>query len=285
MSLSELFSAIKARLSRQSKATKSLEEIIKDLENKVGNNKDLAILRGFSSFTKKTIAEILVPRADISVISAAATLEELSLLINNTNHTRTLVYEGEHDNVIGFVHIKDLYRVVSTGQNFVLKDLLRQPLSLPPSMKLLDALAAIQKEHVHIALVIDEYGSVDGIITIEDIVESLFGPIEDEHDQASIQYEVLDDHTVQAHARTKISDLEKAMGLTLKMPDEECETIGGLVLARSGHMVRVGAKVKLNNIVEAQVVDANLRSLKQIKLIVLQHSSKVQAELENEDII
>lgn len=246
----------------------STQELMAELKNRESDTEEHRILNNFSPFLSKTISEITIPRSNISDIRSDASLDEVSALINRTNHTRTLVYEKEHDNIIGFIHIKDLYRIVTGSRQLVMKELLRAPLSLPSSMKLLDALVAMQQGRIHIALVIDEYGSIDGIITIEDIIEALFGPIQDEHDQEEVGYSKIDDHNILTHGRVKVEDIEQLIGKKLKDADEECETISGLVLIRSGYMVTAGTKIKIAPEVEAQIIDASPRTIKQIKLVI-----------------
>lgn len=219
-------------------------------------------------FLNKTVSTIIIPRSYVVAINASSTIETIVHLINRTHHTRILVYEDELDNIIGFIHIKDVLNFLSQKSSHNIKTLIRKPLSVTSSMKLVDLLSLMKQERIHIAVVIDEYGGMDGIATIDDIIEVMIGPIDDEHDYNKVpNYQVIDDITYIVNARAKISEIENLININLRRDNEDCDTIGGLILARSGHMLAAGSILKINENVKIEVIDSDKRSIKQIKLI------------------
>lgn len=212
----------------------------------------------------------MIPRSDICAIHIDTSAGDLSKAIISDGHTRTLIYEDTLDNIVGFVHIKDLFEVIASKRTFNLKKLMRKPIISAPSMKLIDLLAEMQRLRTHIAVVVDEYGGTDGIATIEDIMEAIVGEIEDEHDDGKDDHSfiVVSDKEILTHARVEIEELEKVLALTLRNAEDDCDTIGGLVLARIGRMPKRGLIVDLSPNIKAEIVEASPRKLKKIRLII-----------------
>ena len=236
--------------------------------NKKVNLEEKDILHNFLKFSSKTVEDIMIPRSDISAVKHDISLEELNQVIVKFPHTRTLVYEDNLDNIIGFIHIKDIFKVLAKKQNFYLKKLLRKHIIAAHSMRLITLLQEMQKKRTHIAIVVDEYGGTDGIITSEDIVEEVFGRIDDEHDEklASDSYKILNSNTILSSGRVKVEELEALLNIKLKNDDDEFDTIGGLVLAKVGNVPVVGTKIEITNQIELEVIDATPRTLKKVKL-------------------
>ncbi|WP_395476780.1 hemolysin C [Rickettsia endosymbiont of Pantilius tunicatus] len=227
------------------------------------------ILANLLKLKGKTTEDIMVPRSDIAAIKLTTNIEELNESIKvKIPHTRTLIYDGTLDSIVGFIHIKDLFKALVTKQNFRLKKLIRKHIIAAPSMKLLDLLAKMRREKTHIAIVIDEYGGTDGLVTIEDVMEALVGRIDDEHDQKSEydNYKVINNSTIISNARVEVEVLEEIIGEKLKDDDDEFDTIGGLVLTKMGNVPAVGTKINVSENIEIEVTDANPRSLKQVKI-------------------
>ncbi|WP_341794609.1 hemolysin C [Rickettsia endosymbiont of Rhinocyllus conicus] len=273
--LRKLFSPIKSLFSN--KVPDDFFSVIKRLKT---NSQKMTldernILANLLKLKGKTIEDIMVPRSDIAAIKLTTNIEELNESIKvKIPHTRTLIYDGTLDNIVGFIHIKDLFKALVTKQNFRLKKLIRKHIIAAPSMKLLDLLAKMRREKTHIAIVIDEYGGTDGLVTIEDVMEALVGRIDDEHDQKSEydNYKVINNSTIISNARVEVEVLEEIIGEKLK-DDDEFDTIGGLVLTKMGNVPAVGTKINVSENIEIEVTDANPRSLKQIK-ITLKNSLK-----------
>jgi CBS domain containing-hemolysin-like protein len=226
------------------------------------------MIQNFHTFRDKTVEDAMIPRSDIVAVKNDVNLSVLTRVVSETHHTRTPVYEGTLDNIIGFVHIKDIFATITKNKTFILKDLIRKPIISTPSMKLNDLLILMKKQRTHIAIVVDEYGGTDGIVTIEDIIEELIGRIEDEHDSVleSDTYKIIDRNTIISSSRVEVEDIEKILGIKLKNPDDEFDTIGGLILAKVGTMPSRGTKIDLSEHVSVEVLDANPRTLKTVKL-------------------
>ncbi len=227
-----------------------------------------SILNNFLQFAGKTVEDVMIPRSDITAVTKNVTLEELKEVLIKFPHTRILVYEDNLDNIIGFIHIKDIFKIIAHKQDFKIQKVIRKPIIATPSMKLITLLTEMQTKRTHIAIVVDEYGGTDGITTIENIMEEIFGSIEDEHDEhlGSNNYKVLSPNTILASSRVKVEELEELLGVTLKNPNDECETISGLILAKTGNVPIIGTKINITEEVEAEVIDANPRTLKLVKL-------------------
>lgn len=234
--------------------------LIHDSEDEIVNNID--------NFSEKTVEDVMVPRSDIISVSHDATLEELSDLIIKHSHTRTLIYKERLDNIIGFVHIKDLFEVIAHSKKFVLKKLIRKHIVSPHSMKLIDLLAQMQVNRTHIAVVVDEYGGTDGIVTIEDIMEEIVGRIDDEHDidEDIDSYKILRPGLLVASARVEIEELENVIGVKLKTEHDEFDTIGGLVMAKVGNVPEKGDVIDLDDGVIVEIIESTPRTIKQMKI-------------------
>ncbi|MEM6338729.1 MAG: hemolysin family protein [Pseudomonadota bacterium] len=234
--------------------------LIHDSEDEIVNNID--------SFSEKAVEDVMVPRSDIISVSHDATLEELSDLIVKHSHTRTLIYKERLDNIIGFIHIKDLFEVIANSKKFILKKLIRKHIISPHSMKLIDLLAQMQVNRTHIAVVVDEYGGTDGIVTIEDIMEEIVGRIDDEHDidEDIDSYKILRPGLLVASARVEIEELENVIGVTLKSEHDEFDTIGGLVMAKVGNVPEKGDVIDLDDGVIVEIIESTPRTIKQMKI-------------------
>lgn len=226
------------------------------------------IVDNIDNFSEKTVEDVMVPRSDIISVSHDATLEELSNLIIKYAHTRTLVYKESLDNIIGFIHIKDLFEVIAHSKKFNLKKLVRKHIISPHSMKLIDLLAQMQVNRTHIAVVVDEYGGTDGIVTIEDIMEEIVGRIDDEHDidEDTDNYKILRPGLIVASSRVEIEELESVIGVKLKTRHDEFDTIGGLVMAKVGNVPEKGDVIDLDDGVIVEIIESTPRTIKQMKI-------------------
>ena len=238
----------------------SPKSLIHDSEDEIVNNID--------NFLEKTVEDVMVPRSDIISVSHNVTLKELSDSIVKHSHTRTLIYKESLDNIIGFIHIKDLFEVIAHSKKFILKKIIRKHIISPRSMKLIDLLAQMQVNRTHIAVVVDEYGGTDGIVTIEDIMEKIVGRIDDEHDidEDVDSYKILRPGLLAASARVEIEELENVIGVTLKFEHDEFDTIGGLVMAKVGNVPEKGDLIDLDDGVIVEIVESTPRTIKQMKI-------------------
>lgn len=231
-------------------------------------SQEQVIFTNFQEFGDKTVEDVMIPRADIIAVRDNTRLDDINQMVIKFSHTRMLVYNDTLDNIIGFLHIKDLFKVLAREENFNLRKLIRKPIISAPSMKLLDLLSEMQRKRTHIAIVVDEYGGTDGMVTIEDIMEEIFGRIDDEHDEKleSDNYKIINSTTILSNSRVEVEDLEKILGVRLKVEDDDFDTIGGLVLAKAGSVPPPGTKLDIAENVELEVIEASPRTLKSVKL-------------------
>ena len=220
------------------------------------------------------VEDVSIPKADIVAVFDKITKDELFDTFKNTALTRLPVYENTLDNPLGFVHFKDFILTSNSDDNvapFVVNKILRTLLFVPPSMSLGVLLAKMQAERTHMALVIDEYGGVDGLVTIEDLIEQVVGDIEDEHDEAN-QNEWLLEEPGQylATAKTSLRDFKEETGLDLtneaSIDAEEIDTFGGLVFILAGRVPVRGEIVPHPHGMEFEIVEADPRRVKKIRL-------------------
>jgi magnesium and cobalt transporter len=226
------------------------------------------IISNLKDFSQKTVEDVMIPRSDIASITIDSKIEDLCKSILEHGHTRTLIYKGSLDNIVGFIHIKDLFAVIAGARKVSLKKLIRKHIISPHSMKLIDLLAQMQINRTHIAVVVDEYGGTDGLVTIEDIIEEIVGRIDDEHDidEDENSYKIIRPGLIITSARVEIENIEEAMGISLGHEDEEIDTIGGLVMAISGCVPEKGDIIHINEQVVVEIIEATPRTIKQIKI-------------------
>lgn len=229
-----------------------------------------------------TVEDVMVPRADIVAVDSSATLTELSSTFKEAGHSRLPVYKETLDEPVGMVHIKDVLPYLmfdAKGRNGktypnkkVIQYIRRPVLFVPPSMLAQDLLKRMQARRSHMAIVVDEYGGTDGIVTIEDLIEEIVGEIDDEHDDIDPEIQIVtstNGRTVwEADARTDIDDFEKALGRDFATPDEEedVDTLGGLVFTLAGRVPERGEIIRHPDGIEFEVIDADPRRLKRLRI-------------------
>ncbi|MBM3594071.1 MAG: HlyC/CorC family transporter [Alphaproteobacteria bacterium] len=221
-------------------------------------------LRGITAY------DVMVPRADIMAIPESHSLAETIALIQTEGHSRYPVYRDGLDDIIGMVHIKDVFAAIGKDEKaFVLAEILRRPLFVVPSIPVLDLLLQMRQARVHMALVVDEYGGIDGLITIEDLVETIVGDISDEHDEIQAQ-QITErpDGALDLDARTPIAAFEEKLGNVLT--DEEraadIDTVGGLVFTLAGRVPAKGELVSHPSGLEFRILDADPRRIRRLRV-------------------
>ena len=212
-----------------------------------------------------------VPKVDIVAVPLDIGKDDLVAVFREHGFSRVPVYKGTLDHPQGLVLLKDLaltHGFGATGR-FSLKRLLRPVLYAPPSMPVGVLLQKMQRQRVHMALVIDEYGGVDGLVTIEDLIETVIGEIEDEHDEAEGPlWQEEKPGVFLAQANASLEEVERAIGIRLRTDedDEEIDTLGGIVFLRTGRVPARGEIVPHESGVEFEVVDADPRRIKRLRL-------------------
>ena len=227
--------------------------------------------RALGLLQSRRIDEIAVPKADIVSISEDATLKEVVDVFRSSTLTRLPVFHETLDEPIGLVHLKDLAlrHGFGQGKSFKMDKILRPLIYAPPSMPLSVLLQKMQAEHIHMALVIDEYGGVDGLVTIEDLLEQIVGEIIDEHDEEEADLWVEESPGVYlAHARAALKDIEEVAGVDL-LPDnldEEIDTLGGIVVMLAGRVPVQGEVICDDQGNEFEVIEADPRKIKRLRV-------------------
>lgn len=259
----------------------SLEEVIEEHDDtrRSLTDEERHMLVNILSFGQLRVDDIMVPRADVIAIEENASLEEVLRLYRSSAHSRMPIYRETLDDPIGMVHIKDVMGCLapldedaSRRPPFSLKTIRRDVLFAPPSMPALDLLVKMQTTRIHLALVIDEYGGTDGLVSIEDLVEQIVGEIEDEHDidegPALVRGE---DGTIDADARCPIEDLEEMIGLSLidHEAEDDVDTLGGLVFSLLGRVPLRGEMVRHPAGLEFEVREADPRRIKRMRVHLL----------------
>ncbi len=226
---------------------------------------------GLYALRKMRVDDVAVPQADIVAVPLDIGKDDLVAVFRKHGFSRLPVYKGTLDQPQGLVLLKDLalqHGFGATGR-FSLKRLLRPILYAPPSMATGVLLQKMQKERVHMALIIDEYGGVDGLVTIEDLIETVIGEIEDEHDEdESALWKEEEPGVILAQSAAPLEEIEAALGLALRSgeEDEEIDTLGGLVFQRSGHVPAKGEVITHENGVTFEILDADPRRIKRLRV-------------------
>jgi magnesium and cobalt transporter len=217
----------------------------------------------------RTAADVMVPRVDIVALDVETSFHEVVKLMVEQGHSRVPVYRETLDNVIGFVHAKDLLGPAAERREIKLPLILRKVLFVAPSVPILDLLVQMRQARTHIAMVADEFGGIDGLVTIEDLIEEIVGEIEDEHDVADEpRLAERADGTLIADARTPIEVLEEHQGVRLRPngEQEEVDTLGGLVSSLAGRVPKRGEVIAHPSGIEFEVLDADPRKIKRLRV-------------------
>ena len=229
---------------------------------------------GMLNLRRMRVEDVSIPKTDIIAAPLNASKKELVDTFRDSGLTRIPVYDGTLDTPIGIANLKDFalqHGFNGAGPDFNLRDMLRPLLFVPPSMPLGVLLQKMQAERIHMALVIDEYGGTDGLVTIEDLIEQVVGEIEDEHDIEEAKSWALERPGIYiAQARTALDDFEAEIGLKLtaheEIDEEEIDTLGGLVTLLAGHLPARGEVVSHPDGPEFEVVDADPRRIKRLRV-------------------
>jgi len=249
----------------------SLEELIEE-EEEISEQitpEERDLLMNLLRFGRLNAEDAMVPRPDIFAIEESAALDEVVEAIKKSGHSRMPVYRDTLDEVVGMVHIRDVMAFWGSTKNFDIETVMRPLLFVPQSMPVVDLLAKMRTSRLHMAVIVDEYGGTDGLVTIEDLVEEIVGEIEDEHDAAPAPIlSVSPEGIVEADARTEIEALESHFGLSLRDGelDEDIETMGGLVSRLAGRVPRRHDRLSHPAGLSFEIVDADPRRVKRVRV-------------------
>ena len=225
--------------------------------------KNLAGLRGI------TASDVMVPRVDIVSVAMSDDFNEIVKQLIKTNHSRVPVRNESLDDIVGILHIKDVLANLFLKEKQNIKSLLKKPIFVSPSISLLDLLYEMRIKRRHLALIVDEYGGIDGLVTIEDLVEELVGEIEDEHDLSSeCRLEKMEDGSIVVEARI-IIDLVEGFIQSIRKEDlnEEIETLGGFIVSIAGRVPVKGEVIKYSpSGLKFEILEADPRKVILVKL-------------------
>jgi CBS domain containing-hemolysin-like protein len=257
----------------------AVEEALRDREDRgeaiEGAHKDL-ILRA-ASFDRLKVADVMRPRADIVAVEIAATLGEAARVFSESQHSRLPLYGETLDDPQGFVHVRDVLSLLAPDENGAarakfsdrtLARIKRDILFVPQSMALATLFLKMQSSRSHLALVVDEYGGTDGLVSMEDLVEQIVGAIDDEHDEDARLVQERPAGAFEADGRASIDELESKLGVSLALPEHEDEfdTAAGLAVALAGRLPQRGEILHHPVGFDVEIIDADPRRVKRIRL-------------------
>jgi magnesium and cobalt transporter len=216
-----------------------------------------------------TADDVMIPRADIVAMRVDVTLDQAIDLIRNDGHSRLPVFREQLDDIVGMVHVKDVFAYVGRPEAFRLEAILRKPLMVAPQIPVMDLLLQMRQQRVHMALIVDEYGGIDGLVTIEDLVETITGDIADEHDDVEVpMLTERPDGTLDINARMPVEAFEEKMGPVLSEDerDADIDTVGGLVFTLAGRVPTKGELISHPSGIEFRILDADPRRIRRVRV-------------------
>ena len=248
----------------------TLEELIEEESSSLDeDNHERTLLRNVLGLRDITAWDVMVPRADIAAIDVKTPIPELVSEMVKLAHSRLPVYRNNLDEALGMVHIKDVLAHSNSSMKTALSDLIREVLFVSPTIRALDLLQEMRMTRRHLALVVDEFGGIDGLITIEDLVEEIVGEIIDEHDvEETTKILNQPDGSAIANARATIENLEDIFGPILSVEEkDEVDTIAGLIFFLTGRIAKRGEVIGHNSGLEFEILEADPRRLKTVRIL------------------
>ena len=226
------------------------------------------MLRNLLHFGEETAGDICVTRGDIIAVPSGISFDDLVRAFADAGHSRLPVYGESLDEVVGMIHIKDVFVAsVDPSRDRSVPALMREPLFVPESMSVIELLARMRAARVHLGIVVDEFGGTEGLVTIEDIVEEIVGEIEDEHDEAETgMLTMLDDGVWEADARIELEELAEAVDHRLSSDEDEVDTLGGLMFLLAGHIPAKGECLNHPSGWKLEAVDSDPRRIIRVRL-------------------
>jgi len=226
------------------------------------------MLRNLLHFGEQTAGDICVTRGDIMAVPSTISFDDLVRAFADAGHSRLPVYADSLDNVVGMIHIKDVFVAKDDpARDRSIAALMREPLFVPESMGVIELLARMRQQRTHLAIVVDEFGGTEGLVTIEDVVEEIVGDIEDEHDEAEAGMLTMADEGVwEADARIELDELAKAVDARLSSQDDEVDTLGGLMFLLAGRIPAKGEFVTHPSGWRLEALDSDPRRIIRVRL-------------------
>ena len=256
----------------------SLRDEIEDaIENREGeapragdlNAAERQMLKNILHFGEKNAGDVAVPRSDVIAVPSTIGFDALVEALKEAEHSRLPVYEGNLDHVVGMFHIKDVFAYVVSGRPAPanVTELMRAPLYVPESMGMLDLLARMRAQRTHLAIVVDEFGGTEGLLTIEDVVEEIVGDIEDEHDEEPVgMLAEVAPGIWEADARAELEDVAEAIDERLGLVEEDVDTLGGLAFILAGRIPQPGDTIEHPTGWRIEVTEGDARRVTRLRL-------------------
>ncbi|MEZ6071355.1 MAG: hemolysin family protein [Pirellulales bacterium] len=236
------------------------------------------MIEGVIELSDADVSEIMTPRTDMVCMNVGLNLDEALQFINDVGHSRIPVYGKNRDDIVGILYTKDLLPWVAAGEDLTkqpIADIMREPYFVPETKPLDALLKAFQQTRNHMAVVLDEYGGVSGVVTIEDVLEEIVGEIVDEHDEDLVEgIRMIDERTSESMARVHVDEINDRLGLKLD-EDGDFDTIGGFVFSELGHIPNVGESVVRGN-VRITVLEVTRRRIERVRIERLDEQSDDQ---------
>jgi len=249
----------------------SIKDVIDEKSNEENQNIDLSskeksILSNILSINKLKADDVMIPRASIVAISQDSSFQNIIDTIDKESHSRMPVFRKDLDDVLGMIHIKDIIKFSGSNHNdFNIKKIMREVLFVPPTMPVMNLLLKMQATKLHMALVIDEHGGTDGLITIEDVIEEIVGEIEDEHDKDDdFNFKKIDSNTFEAKADMTLDDFNHESNLSIV--EENVDTLGGYIFSKINRVPYAGEVIKVDNTYQFEIIEADPRKIKKIRI-------------------
>ena len=247
------------------------EDSADDQISSFDDNNEKSLIKNILQLEDKSVEDVMVPRGEIISVENKQNYSQIFNIIKKESHSRLPVYENNLDNIIGFFHVKDFIKI--DKNIFDLNLILRDVLYVAPKSPILELLNRMRLSRIHIALVVDGIGGVDGLVTIEDLVEEIVGEIEDEHDAEDINDEIIkkEENFIEVSASYRIDELERDFEINFEVADEEeIETVGGLVFSKINRIPKDNEDFNIDDLVNIKIIKANERKILtvQIKKII-----------------
>lgn len=250
----------------------ALEEYIEELHDN-GESPSIAqheqaLISNVLHLRDLTVVDVMIPRADIEAIDINTSQEDLMGLLAEKQFSRIPVYKDSLDHIVGTIHIKDILSHLAISKDFKVKDLMRDVPIVSPSMPVLDLMLQMRQTKKHMAMVVDEYGGIDGLVTIGDVLEAIVGEIDDEFDPEE-QPEILEkpDGTILADGRVDIEEFEERYGELLSQDErDDIDTLGGLVFSVAGRIPARGEVLKHESGLVFEIIDADPRRINRLRI-------------------
>ena len=234
--------------------------------NNPDDNNEKSLIKNILQLENKSVEDVMVPRGEIISIDNKQNYNQIFEIIKEESHSRLPVYENNKDNIIGFFHVKDFIKI--NKNEFDLNLILRDVLYTAPKSPILELLKRMRLSRIHIALVVDGIGGVDGLVTIEDLVEEIVGEIEDEHDAEDDEsnFQKINSNKIIVDSSYKINELEKYFGFSIVEGKQEIDTVGGLVFFIANKIPKKNEIFKYNNKLSFRVLSASNRRIETLEI-------------------